>query len=179
MAKSVLSSRIDARGAASASALDSCGYAVSVVAERETVRRMLRELTWAAASTHANGEKAALAATGHGLTRWQLLDLFSGSGATVPAAARELRQSRQATQRLTDVLEEAGLVKRVANPGHRTSPIFRTTPAALETLAQLDESVTEWIDFVGERMSAGDVEEFTRLLSRVREIADSYRADGA
>ena len=101
------------------------------VAERETVRRMLRQLTWTAASTHAHGERAAQAATGHGLTRWQLLDLFSGAGMTVPAAAREMRQSRQSTQRLADVLEASGLIERVPNPGHRTSPIFRTTPAAL------------------------------------------------
>ncbi|MCY1674951.1 helix-turn-helix domain-containing protein [Pseudarthrobacter sp. SL88] len=143
----------------------------------DAVRHMLRLLTWTAASTHANGEKAAVAATGHGLTRWQLLDLMSGPGTTVPAAARELRQSRQATQRLTDALEQAGLVERAPNPGHRTSPIFRTTARATETLKDLDNSVSGWIDHLCSRMTAEEVDHFIHLLGRVREIADEYRVD--
>lgn len=138
---------------------------------------MLRLLTWAATAAHANGEKAAVAATGHGLARWQLLDLLGGDGMTVPAAARELRQSRQATQRLVDALEGSGLVERVSNPGHRTSPIFRTASGAQVTLAALDESVTEWIDFLGARMPADEVAELARLLARVQEIADAYRGE--
>lgn len=147
------------------------------VTDPEAVRQMLRLLTWTAAAAHANGERATVAATGHGLTRWQLLDLLAGSGMTVPAAARELRQSRQATQRLADALEAAGLVERLPNPGHRTSPIFRTTAAAARTLAHLDESVTDWIEFVTSRMSSDEVADVTRLLKRVREIADGYRQD--
>lgn len=138
---------------------------------------MLRLLTWTAASTHANGEKAALAATGHGLTRWQLLDLFSGAGMTVPSAARELRQSRQATQRLTEALEGSGLVERLPNPGHRTSPIFRTTGAAAVTLADLDASVSDWVDFLRARMTTEEVDDFNRLLARVRQIAEDYRGE--
>ncbi len=143
----------------------------------DAVRHMLRLLTWTATSTHANGEKAAVAATGHGLTRWQLLDLMTGEGTTVPAAARELRQSRQATQRLTEALEQAGLTERVANPGHRSSPIFRATPKATETLNDLDKSVSEWIGYVCSQMTSEEVEEFSRLLSRVREISDGYRSE--
>jgi DNA-binding MarR family transcriptional regulator len=138
---------------------------------------MLRLLTWTAASTHANGEKAAVAATGHGLTRWQLLDLFSGAGMTVPAAARELRQSRQATQRLAEALEESGLVERMSNPGHRTSPIFRTTSDAAATLADLDASVSQWVDYLRDRMTTEEVDDFARLLARVREIAENYRGE--
>jgi DNA-binding MarR family transcriptional regulator len=68
-------------------------------------------------------------------------------------------------------------VERVPNPGHRSSPIFRTTPDAADVLAQLDQSVTDWIDYVSAKMSADEVQEFTRLLARVREIADSYRPE--
>ena len=138
---------------------------------------MLRQLTWTAGSAHVNGEKAALAATGHGLSRWQLLDLMTGEGMTVPAAARELRQSRQATQRLADALEASGLVERVPNPGHRSSPIFRTTGTAAATLAELDESVSEWIEYLCQRMTSEEVDDFTRLLGRVRQIAEDYRRE--
>lgn len=138
---------------------------------------MLRLLTWASASTHANAERATVGATGHGLTRWQLLDVLSGAGATVPAAARELRQSRQATQRLVDALERSGLVERVANPAHRTSPIFRAAPTVREMLATLEASVSNWVEFVSERLANEDVQALSRLLIRVREIADEYSRD--
>lgn len=68
-------------------------------------------------------------------------------------------------------------VSRAVSTASELGRAIRSTPAAHQTLADLDESVTEWIDFVSTRMSASEVEEFTRLLDRVREIADSYRGD--
>jgi len=55
--------------------------------------------------------------------------------------------------------------------------LFAQKAVANDILADLDESVTAWIDYLRDRMSTEEVDDFMLLLSRVREIADSYRSD--
>ncbi len=66
-----------------------------------------------------------------GLTsaRWKVIGVIalSNSGVTVPAIARALGQSRQAVQRITNVMEEDGLLVYQENPRHKRSALVVLT----------------------------------------------------
>jgi DNA-binding MarR family transcriptional regulator len=139
----------------------------------DDARTMFRELTWTATAAHAQGDAAA-AAVGQSLARWQVLDAFTEQPLTVPAAARRLRQSRQGTQRIVEILLRGGQLRRIDNPDHRTAPLHEVTPQGRRTLEDLDRSVTDWQAHVRATMSAQEVADLARLLRRLREAADTY-----
>lgn len=66
-----------------------------------------------------------------GLTsaRWKAIGVIalSRKGVTVPGIARSLGQSRQAVQRITDVMVADGLLRYENNPRHRRSPLVALT----------------------------------------------------
>ena len=81
--------------------------------------------------------------------RWQLLSVVSEGDWTVPEAARRLGVSRQAVQRVADLLAGDGLVCYEDNPAHRRSPHVRITSDGLETsrtiTARSDEQSPELV----------------------------------
>ncbi len=66
-----------------------------------------------------------------GLTsaRWKVIGVvaLANSGVTVPGIARVLGQSRQAVQRITDVMEKDGLLRYQENPDHKRSVLVCLT----------------------------------------------------
>ncbi|MDT8429264.1 MAG: MarR family transcriptional regulator [Pseudomonadales bacterium] len=66
-----------------------------------------------------------------GLTsaRWKAIGVIalSSNGVTVPGIARSLGQSRQAVQRITDVMVADGLLRYEKNPRHRRSALVVLT----------------------------------------------------
>lgn len=87
-------------------------------------------------------------AEGLGLTsaRWKVIGVvaLANSGVTVPGVARVLGQSRQAVQRLTDVMEKDGLLRYQDNPEHKRSVLVCLTDTGQDVYASLRAVQDPW-----------------------------------
>jgi DNA-binding MarR family transcriptional regulator len=134
---------------------------------------LVRQLTRTASAAHAHGDRAA-ATVGQSLARWQVLDSFTDTPRTVPAAARRLRQSRQSAQRIVDLLTREGLLEAAPNPDHRNSPLYSVTAAGRAMLEDLDRSAAPWQEFLTARLTRQEIETLTELLTKLQVVADDY-----
>jgi len=89
--------------------------------------------------------------------RWQVLSVCSDGHWTVPDAARRLGVTRQAVQRVADLLVEDGLVYYEANPAHLRSPHVRLTAAGRAALAAIDDASSRWRAGVVRGVEAADL----------------------
>jgi DNA-binding MarR family transcriptional regulator len=80
---------------------------------------------------------AIAAAIGQSQARWQVLSAASGASFTVPQIARRLGLTRQAVQRVADLLVGEGLAAYADNPDHKSSPHLVPTETGEATLARL------------------------------------------
>lgn len=83
-----------------------------------------------------------------GLTsaRWKVIGVvaLAHSGVTVPGIARALGQSRQAVQRITDVMEQDGLLRYQDNPEHKRSVLVCLTDRGQEVYTALRTVQDPW-----------------------------------
>ncbi len=83
-----------------------------------------------------------------GLTsaRWKVIGVvaLASSGVTVPGIARVLGQSRQAVQRITDVMESDGLLRYQDNPDHKRSVLVCLTDEGQEVYTALRAVQDPW-----------------------------------
>jgi DNA-binding MarR family transcriptional regulator len=112
------------------------------------------------------GEQLAAAAS-QTQARWQQLTVISDGTWTVPQAARRLGVSRQAVQRVADLLVADGLARYDTNPGHRRSPHVRLTDHGEQALAAITETSAEWRQRVAEGLSAPELREIRARLEQI------------
>ena len=78
-----------------------------------------------------------------GLThaRWKVIGAIalSNAGLTVPGIAQVLGQSRQAVQRITDVMVADGILVYTDNPKHKRSALVTLSERGQDTYAMLRE----------------------------------------
>ena len=83
-----------------------------------------------------------------GLTsaRWKVIGVIalSNSGLTVPGIARVLGQSRQAVQRITDVMVTDGLLSYRSNPKHKRSVLVVLTEEGKTAYKDLRDVQDPW-----------------------------------
>jgi DNA-binding MarR family transcriptional regulator len=83
-----------------------------------------------------------------GLTsaRWKVIGVIalSNSGLTVPGIARVLGQSRQAVQRITDVMATDGLLSYQSNPKHKRSVLVLLTEEGKTAYKNLRDVQDPW-----------------------------------
>ena len=106
-----------------------------------------------------------------GLThaRWKVIGAvaLSRNGLTVPGIARVLGQSRQAVQRITDVMSSDGLLEYSSNPKHKRSVLVLLSEQGKEVYNTLREVQDPWaIDATGE-IPAEELETALRLIQRL------------
>ncbi len=106
-----------------------------------------------------------------GLThaRWKVIGAvaLSQNGLTVPGIARVLGQSRQAVQRITDVMALDGLLEYSSNPKHKRSVLVLLSEQGKEVYNTLREVQDPWaIDATGE-IPAEELETALRLIQRL------------
>ena len=106
-----------------------------------------------------------------GLThaRWKVIGAvaLSRNGLTVPGIARVLGQSRQAVQRITDVMASDGLLEYSSNPKHKRSVLVLLSEQGKEVYNTLREVQDTWaIDATGE-IPAEELETALRLIQRL------------
>lgn len=99
-----------------------------------------------------------------GLTsaRWKVIGVvaLAHSGVTVPGIARALGQSRQAVQRITDVMEKDGLLSYEDNPEHKRSVLVCLTEAGQDVYTALRAVQDPWAidstdDVPGDELETG------------------------
>jgi DNA-binding MarR family transcriptional regulator len=83
-----------------------------------------------------------------GLTRarWKVIGAIalSNAGLTVPGIARVLGQSRQAVQRITDVMVKDGLLNYDINPKHKRSVLVTLSDEGTQVYSLLREVQDPW-----------------------------------
>jgi DNA-binding MarR family transcriptional regulator len=106
-----------------------------------------------------------------GLThaRWKVIGAIalSRAGLTVPGIARALGQSRQAVQRITDVMVEDGLLLYAENPKHKRSALVTLSEDGKETYNMLREVQDPWAIENTEDIPTEELETTLRLVRRL------------
>ncbi|MDD9890321.1 MAG: MarR family transcriptional regulator [Gammaproteobacteria bacterium] len=108
---------------------------------------------------------------GLGLThaRWKVIGAIalSTNGLTVPGIARVLGQSRQAVQRITDVMVEDGLLVYHKNPKHKRSVLVLLSDRGKEVYSTLREVQDPWAIEATEDIPIEELETSLRLIRRL------------
>ena len=116
----------------------------------------------------ADGDRMAERA---GLTsaRWKVIGVIalSGNGVTVPGIARALGQSRQAVQRITDVMATDGLIVYAENPRHKRSSLVQLTDHGQEVYSALRAVQDPWAIGLTDDVPAAELETSLRLMQRL------------
>lgn len=106
-----------------------------------------------------------------GLTsaRWKVIGVIalSNAGLTVPGIARVLGQSRQAVQRLTDVMVQDGLLQYEANPKHKRSVLVTLTEKGKDAYHALRDVQDPWAIRNTEDIPVEELETALRLVRRL------------
>lgn len=106
-----------------------------------------------------------------GLTsaRWKVIGVIalSPGGVTVPAIARTLGQSRQAVQRITDVMQEDDLLMYAENPRHKRSPLVALTEQGQQVYNALRAVQDPWAIEHTDDVPVEDLETALRLIHRL------------
>lgn len=106
-----------------------------------------------------------------GLTsaRWKVIGAvaLSSAGLTVPGIARVLGQSRQAVQRITDVMVEDGLLAYESNPKHKRSVLVTLTDEGKQIYNSLREVQDPWAIESTEDIPTEELDTALRLVRRL------------
>ncbi len=106
-----------------------------------------------------------------GLThaRWKVIGAIalSNAGLTVPGVARVLGQSRQAVQRITDVMVEDGLLAYQRNPKHKRSVLITLTEEGNHVYNMLREQQDPWVMENTQEIPMEELDQALRLIRRL------------
>jgi DNA-binding MarR family transcriptional regulator len=93
-------------------------------------------------------------------SRWKILGavMMSQAPLTVPQIGRAMGQSRQAVQRLVDVMTKDGLLKLVDNPNHKRAKYVALTSNAEKIYERLDEKQIPWANQCSEDLTVAELE---------------------
>jgi DNA-binding MarR family transcriptional regulator len=101
--------------------------------------------------------------------RWKVIGAIalSNNGLTVPGIARVLGQSRQAVQRITDVMVHDGVLEYQKNPNHKRSVLVLLSENGKEIYNTLREVQDPWAIDATEDIPVEELETALRLVRRL------------
>ena len=110
--------------------------------------------------------------------RWRVLGAvaLSSSGLTVPGIARVLGQSRQAVQRITDVMASDGLVEYSPNTKHKKSVLVNLTDEGKSAYILLREVQDPWALATTDDISQEDLETSLLVIRRLIQKFDKKQS---
>ncbi len=105
-----------------------------------------------------------------GLTvaRWQVLGAVLHQPRTVAGIAREMGISRQAVQRVANLLVDDGLLATHPNPAHKRSPLYTATDAGLAAVRTIAPAQTE---FAARLAASYGTKNLEQLVTSLRDIS--------
>ena len=101
--------------------------------------------------------------------RWKVIGAIalSNNGLTVPGIARVLGQSRQAVQRITDVMVQDGVLEYEKNPNHKRSVLVVLSENGKEIYNSLRQVQDPWAIDATEDIPVEELEIALRLIRRL------------
>lgn len=111
---------------------------------------------------------------------WQVLAALRYSPVPLPTAsiARNMGLTRQAVQRIVDVLAERGLVEFQANPHHQRAKLVVLTPAGLKAVTDAEKVVAPLDQAIADRIGSERLQAAIATLGEMIAVI-SERLDGA
>ena len=104
---------------------------------------------------------------GQSSARWQVLAGAAQGTLSVAQIARTLGVSRQAVQRLADLLEADGLAEYADNPAHQRAKLLALTRRGREVLDAIRARQTVWANALGAEMSEAELCQARVVLDKV------------
>jgi DNA-binding MarR family transcriptional regulator len=105
--------------------------------------------------------------SGQTSARWQVLAGARNGTLSVAEIARLLGLSRQAVQRLADVLEKEGLIAYAENPRHQRAKLAVLTQKGAARLSEIEARQAKWADALGADFTVAEMNRAQKLLARV------------
>jgi DNA-binding MarR family transcriptional regulator len=92
-------------------------------------------------------------------------------GAPLPVAqiARNMGLTRQAVQRVANVLADEGAVEFVDNPDHRRAKLVRLTAGGRAVLAEVERRQVEWSNRLAAGLTGEAIEEALTVMRTLRQ----------
>src|ERR1700743_546355 len=103
---------------------------------------------------------------GQSSARWQVLAGARNGALSVAEIARLLGLSRQAVQRLADLLEEEGLISYAENPRHQRAKLAVLTEKGAVRLSEIEARQAKWADALGEGFTVSELERAQKVIDR-------------
>ena len=112
-----------------------------------------------------------------GLTsaRWKILGALalSGTSLTVPQIAREMGQTRQAVQRLVEIMHSDGLLDLLDNPNHKRAKLVALSNKGKKVYKKLEENQIPWANNNSNHLSKSDLEVTLSSLKTISRVLES------
>ncbi|QDY69294.1 MarR family winged helix-turn-helix transcriptional regulator [Qingshengfaniella alkalisoli] len=104
--------------------------------------------------------------------RWQILGaaIRTSEPRTVSQLARETGASRQAVQRLTNVLVDGGLLEMTENPQDKRAQRVEVTEKGRSVYSRANRVRQIWLGDIAECLGEDEIEHALRLLERLRSL---------
>jgi len=99
--------------------------------------------------------------------RWQVLAGARSGALSVAEIARLLGLSRQAVQRLADVLEKEGLIAYAENPRHQRAKLAVLTEKGGARLSAIEARQAKWADALGAGFTVAELKRAQKLMAAV------------
>lgn len=125
-----------------------------------------------------------LLAAGDGLTsdlglssaRWQVIGAIEEAPLPVAQIARNMGLTRQAVQRVANVLAEDGLVEFAENPDHRRAKLVCLTGDGREVLEEIGKRQTAWSNNLATGFTRKSIEDALKVLREVRDRLEQAKS---
>ncbi|RLA28942.1 MAG: MarR family transcriptional regulator [Gammaproteobacteria bacterium] len=104
--------------------------------------------------------------------RWKILGSIAqaDSPPTVPQIARVMGQTRQAVQRLVNVMHADGLLDFLGNPNHKRAKLVALTTNGKRVYTQLEKSQIPWANQCAGHMNRKELETTLSVLRRISHL---------
>jgi DNA-binding MarR family transcriptional regulator len=137
--------------------------------QAEAFRRFTRSVFDAQSALLRHGD-AANAQFGHSSARWRVLQRISAGLTSVADIARSTGYSRQAVQRLADVLVAEGAARYCADASDRRRQRLELTRAGAAALGQMEAHFDVWAARLTAELPGTDLAALTQALEHLRVV---------
>ncbi len=101
--------------------------------------------------------------------RWQVMGALEEAPLPVAQIARNMGLTRQAVQRVANVLADEGLVEFAENPNHRRAKLVRLTTGGKAALEEIHRRQVEWSNRLAAGLAAEAIQEAVTVMRTLRE----------
>ena len=108
--------------------------------------------------------------------RWQVMGAIDEAPLPVAQIARNMGLTRQAVQRVANVLADEGLVEFTENPDHRRAKLVRLAAGGRAALEEISGRQIEWSNRLAEGLDAEEIKDALAVLSILRQRLEAGKS---